>query len=110
TGPLFVQVTATSAGQKNNSVEVFSNEGPGNTGTAHLTVNGGPPPTPPTISKSFAPASISVGATSSLSFTITNPNASTTFDGVAFTDTLPAGVTVPDSSVSHCGVPPAPSP
>jgi hypothetical protein len=43
-----VDVTATSAGQKNNSVKVFSNEGPGNNATAHLTVSGAPP-TPPAI-------------------------------------------------------------
>src|SRR5262249_55671844 len=100
---IVVNVTATSAGQKNNSVKVLSNEGPGNDATAHLTVNAAPPPTPPAISKRFAPASISVGATSSLTFTITNPNASTALTGVAFTDTLPAGVTVPGSSVSQCG-------
>src|SRR5262249_8110058 len=41
---IVVNVTATTPGQKNNSVQVFSNEGPGNTATAHLTVNAPSPP------------------------------------------------------------------
>jgi uncharacterized repeat protein (TIGR01451 family) len=49
-------------------------------------------PTPPEISKVFGAASILVGAVISLSFTITNLNLSATLTGVAFTDTLPAGL------------------
>src|SRR5262249_20311930 len=65
--------------------------------TATLTVV-----SPPTISKAFTPTSIAVGATSQLSFTITNPNSSTTLTGVNFTDTLPVGLTVADSSTTPC--------
>ena len=49
---------------------------------------------PPTISKAFSPTSIAVGGTSTLSLTITNPNAGTALAGVAVSDTLPAGVQV----------------
>ena len=44
---------------------------------------------PPTIDKAFAPLAISVGGTTTLTFTLTNPNAATALTGVAFTDTLP---------------------
>src|SRR5256885_5549342 len=41
---------------------------------------------------------------SSLQFTITNPSANTTAaNGVAFTDTLPTGLTVANSSSTVCG-------
>ena len=49
---------------------------------------------PPTISKSFSPPSIQLNGSTSLSFTVTNPNATVSLTGVAFTDTLPAGLVV----------------
>ncbi|MGV7218487.1 DUF7933 domain-containing protein [Bradyrhizobium sp. UFLA05-112] len=98
-----VNVTATSTGQKNNSVKVSSDQGPGNDATAHLTVDAAPTPSPPAIAKSFAPSSIPLGGTSALTFTITNPNASAALTGVAFSDTLPAGLTVPATSIAQCG-------
>jgi uncharacterized repeat protein (TIGR01451 family) len=49
---------------------------------------------PPVLGKAFSPASILTGDTSTLSFTITNPNGSTALTGIGFVDTLPAGVTV----------------
>ncbi|MGY8678966.1 autotransporter domain-containing protein [Bradyrhizobium sp. UFLA05-153] len=98
-----VNVTATATGQKNNSVKVSSDQGPGNNATAHLTVDAAPTPSPPAIAKSFAPSSIPLGGTSVLTFTITNPNASAALAGVAFSDTLPAGLTVPAASIAQCG-------
>ena len=58
-----------------------------------------------TISKSFAPSSIPVGGTSTLSFTINNPNAEVNLSGVAFTDGLPSGLTVASSpaATNSCG-------
>ncbi len=58
---------------------------------------------PPSIAKSFSPDSITAGNTSTLQFTITNSNTGTALTGVAFTDTLPAGVTVPSAATSECG-------
>src|SRR5262249_56100486 len=59
---------------------------------------------PRTISKAFGAANIAVGGTTSLSFTITNPNSSTSLTGVGFTDTLPAGLTTPNNAgSSQCG-------
>src|SRR5262249_48159905 len=77
---------------------VFTNSCPpsATTSDATLTVV-----SPPTISKSFSPTAILVGSTSTLSFTITNPSAnSVSITGVNFTDTLPAGLTITDSSTA----------
>ena len=54
--------------------------------------------------KSFGAASIALNASTSLSFTINNPNAST-LTGVGFTDTLPAGLVVstPNGLIGSCG-------
>jgi uncharacterized repeat protein (TIGR01451 family) len=94
-----VNVTGTSSGGKNNSVTVSSNEaGTGNTANASLTVVA-----PPAIAKAFSPATIALNATTSLTFTITNPNGTASLTGVAFTDTLPNGLTVPTASATVCG-------
>jgi hypothetical protein len=99
-----VSVTANTAGTKNNVTGAVTSAegGPGNTASATLTVAG---ISAPTITKAFAPTSIVVGGSSTLSFTITNSNAATAFTGVAFTDTLPAGVVVstPNALTGTCG-------
>jgi uncharacterized repeat protein (TIGR01451 family) len=64
---------------------------------------------PPSISKNFAPDPIFVNGTSTLSFTITNPNTGTALTGVGFTDPLPAGLQVAlppnDTTSAGCGAP-----
>jgi hypothetical protein len=49
-------------------------------------------PLPPSLSKSFVSSTIPVGGSTNLDFSITNPNAGITLSGIAFTDTLPAGL------------------
>ena len=95
-----LNVTGTTAGVKNNSVQVSStNGGTGNTSNASITVVG-----PPSISKAFGAASIPLNGSTSLSFTINNPNA-VTLTGIGFTDTLPAGliVSTPNGLTGSCG-------
>ncbi len=96
---LSVNVQGTVAGVAPNSVQASStNGGAGNTSNASVTVVG-----PPTISKAFNPTSIALNATSTLSFTITNPNTASALSGVAFTDNLPAGVVVAATPDDHGG-------
>lgn len=52
------------------------------------------PLSPPLIDATFAPSSIPVNGTTTLTFTITNPSASTALTGVAFSDTLPPGLVI----------------
>jgi uncharacterized repeat protein (TIGR01451 family) len=101
-----VNVTATTAGDKVNTTSnvTSTNGGTGNTGASTLAVV-----SPPSISKAFSPNPIAVGGVSTLTFTITNPNAGTTLTGVAFTDSFPAGLQVaatPSATTTGCGSPP----
>jgi hypothetical protein len=96
-----LNVTATTAGVKNNSVQINSTEGGvGNTSTASLTVVA-----PPVIIKSFGAASVALNGSTSLSFTIQNNNASTALNGVGFSDSLPSGLVVstPNGLTGSCG-------
>ena len=60
------------------------------------------PPLTPTLSKAFAAASIPLAAATDLTFTITNPDTSTTLTGIGFFDSLPAGLVVVGAS-NGCG-------
>ncbi len=48
---------------------------------------------PPTVTKAFSPAVIGVGHTSTMTFTVDNPNASA-LSGIVLSDELPSGLTV----------------
>jgi len=66
-----------------------------------------PPPTilPPTISKSFGAAQVTVNGSTSLTFVLSNPNTGASLTGIGFTDTLPAGLLVatPNGLTGSCG-------
>src|SRR4029077_21228561 len=88
-----VNVTGTTSGTKNNSTTPVTSveAGPGNSATASINVVA---IVPPTISKAFGAATLNVNATTTLSFTLSNPNAGASLTGVGFTDTLPAGLVI----------------
>jgi len=66
-----------------------------------------PPPTtmPPTFSKAFGATSVPLNGTTTLTFSLSNPNSSASLSGVGFTDTLPAGqmVSTPNDLTGTCG-------
>jgi len=101
---LSVNVTGTVAGDGNNTTgAITSTEGGTGTtsNTATLKVVA-----PPSIAKAFNPTSTQLNNTSLLTFTITNPAANTVAEtGVAFTDTLPTGLTVARRSRTCSSVP-----
>ncbi|WP_347708883.1 DUF11 domain-containing protein [Meiothermus sp. CFH 77666] len=61
-------------------------------------------PTPPSISKAFGPASIPIGNPSTLTITLSNPNAQTATLTAALVDNLPSGLTVasPPAATTTC--------
>jgi uncharacterized repeat protein (TIGR01451 family) len=95
-------VQGTTAGPKNNVTGAVgaTEGGSGTTASASLVVVA-----PPSIVKGFAPGLVPVNGTSSLTFTVQNPNLATTLTGVAFSDSLPAGVVVntPNGLSNSCG-------
>jgi hypothetical protein len=98
---LSLNVTGVTAGTQNNSVTVTSTEGGnGNTSTASLVVLA-----PPAIAKAFGAASIPLNGTTTLTFTLSNPNPALVLTGVAFTDTLGTGLIVasPSGLTGTCG-------
>ncbi len=76
--------------------------GSGLAATAVITVL---PQSPPVITKAFGAPLIGLNGTTSLTFTISNPNAAIALTGVSFTDTLPAGLNIANFSglSSNCG-------
>ncbi|MBM0278080.1 DUF7933 domain-containing protein, partial [Micromonospora tarensis] len=101
-----VNVTGTTTGTKVNTTATVTSvqSGPGTSASASVTV-GAAVVAPPTIAKAFEDGTIPAGGTTSLGFTLSNPNASTTLTGVGFTDALPAGLVVatPNGLSGSCG-------
>jgi len=97
-----VTVTGVTPGAYTNTTGnvTSTNGGTGNTASANLVVG-----MPPAIAETFGAASIGLGTSTSLSFTINNPNASLAFTGVAFIDALPAGLVIstPNGLTGTCG-------
>ena len=97
-----VTVTSSVDGLYLNNINSVSstNGGTGNSSSANLRVI-----TPPNISKAFLPNIVVQDGTTTLSLTISNPNLNTSLSGLAFTDNLPAGLSIasPNDLTSSCG-------
>lgn len=97
-----VTVVGTTGGVKNNVSGNVSADiaGQGNKALATLQVIAAP-----VITKAFLPDHFSPGGTTTVTFSIANPNTSLTLTGVAFTDSLPPGLAVasPGGVSSTCG-------
>ena len=85
-----VQVTsATLPGSYSANILATDNCAATTTATLNVTVVG-----PPSITKAFGASSIQQNGTTSLTFTITNPNPAEALTGLSFTDTFPLGMVV----------------
>jgi len=92
----------------------FGVDGSGNNKTGatfyldNVIFKGCPRLNPPTITKAFSPNPIAINGVSTLTFTLSNANASNALTGVTFTDTLPTGLQVaatPSASTTCGGTP-----
>ncbi|MEU6645176.1 DUF11 domain-containing protein [Saccharomonospora sp. NPDC046836] len=80
-------------------VQLVNNQ-PSGTGNDHAFDNIRILDVTPQLDKSFSPASVTVGETSTLTFTITNTSELAAKNGWSFTDALPAGLTVASPAAS----------
>src|SRR5581483_4017571 len=97
-----VTVTGTTAGIFTNTTGnvTSTNGGTGNTASATLNVA-----VPPTLVKFFGVGTMPINQTTTLNFTVTNPNGTLGLTGIGFTDNLPAGLVVatPNGLSGSCG-------
>ncbi|TCK98926.1 putative repeat protein (TIGR01451 family) [Shimia isoporae] len=93
-----LDVVAETSGVLNNSSERLTSSA-GTSGEASATLRVNPAPSP-MFSKAFAPASVTLGDESTLTFTISNPATLVSSTGIAFTDPLPAGMTIANDSTN----------
>jgi uncharacterized repeat protein (TIGR01451 family) len=101
-----VNVTAVTTGVKNNTTSAVTSTEGGTGETASATLTVAPAAVaPPTIAKAFQRRIILLNETTSLTFTLTNPNPGAALTGVDFTDPLPEGLVVgtPSALASTCG-------
>ena len=98
----FLNMIGTTPGTKTNTIPTAtSNEG-GTGGPYSVTID---IVAPPTISQSFAPASVAPNTSSTLTINLSNPSGNdVTLSGIAFTETLPPGLSITSNGgVSQCG-------
>src|SRR6185369_10459241 len=96
-----VNVTSSTTGSYANSTGNVTTSNAGTAGGASSTLT---VVSHPAIAKAFAPATIAAGGTSTLTITLTNPNA-TAITGAAFTDAYPANLVNanPANGATTCG-------
>jgi uncharacterized repeat protein (TIGR01451 family) len=95
-----INVIGSAPGMQANTTGNITSTNGGTGGTATASILAG---TPGNISMSFNPPSIPLNGTSELTISLYNPETSDTdLLGISLTDTLPAGLSVEDSSASVC--------
>src|SRR6266498_3510467 len=96
TGSTTIRIAGTGANNDNSGADAYFND---------VSFTGCSIPAPaPTISKSFSPNPIVKGSTSTLTFTLNNTAAGNrALTGVTFSDVLPSGLSIANSSTSQCG-------
>ncbi|MCB2178278.1 DUF11 domain-containing protein, partial [bacterium] len=98
TGNTYLRIYATGASNGNSGSDMSLDD---------ITIHGCGTPSHVTLTKSFTPDSIQVGATSTLTFAVNNPN-NVEVTNVSFNDELPSGVVVagtPAVDMTGCGTP-----
>ena len=112
-----INVTSTTPGNLINTIPANNLNANGNDGGTPVTISNTTPASatltvvavvPPTLSKGFAPNTISMGDVSTLTITINNNDTNTNLTGTSFTDTLPANVVLANPPVgatplTNCG-------
>ncbi len=104
-GPFTISGTHTYATPGSFTVKATFTDDPPSVLSATITSTADVAALPPTIAKAFGAISIPLSGSTSLSFTVTNPNATVALTGVAFSDTLPSGliVSTPNGLTGSCG-------
>ncbi len=96
-----LEVTGVTVGAKHNTTSAITSTegGAGAAASAALTVV-----IPPTIAKRFGVPELALNGTTTLTFTLVNPDQVTALTGVGFTDALPAGLVVatPNGQTGTC--------
>ena len=112
-----INVTSTTPGNLINTIPANNLNANGNDGGTSVTISNTTPAsatltvvaiTPPTLSKGFAPNTITMGDVSTLTITINNNDSNTNLTGTSFTDSLPANVVLANPAVgatplTNCG-------
>jgi uncharacterized repeat protein (TIGR01451 family) len=97
-----LNVTGLTTRAKNNTTSAVTSTEGGTGGTASASIA---VVVPPTIAKAFGALDIVLNGTTTLTFTLANPDQLTALTGVSFTDPLPAGLVVatPNGLTGTCG-------
>ena len=100
-----VPVTTTGTGSYFNSLAAgaLQTSNGNNTSPAVATLTVQPGNLAPSLSKTFSPASVKAGAASTVTITLTNPDATVATLTAPLTDSLPSGVLVSGSGSTTCG-------
>ncbi len=105
-GPISAPSGSTALLTNATSVVTATESGPGLQAVATIfVVNALDPVRPPLLTQAFGSEFVNLDASTSLTFTLRNPNALTLLNGIGFSEPLPAGLTIatPSGLTTDCG-------